>query len=1047
MARTTIESGVKTADQPQDNLTFQADGANKIELPSSDFIADAAMTREGNDLILETPNGETAVIEGYFSAVSAPILSSPEGGMLTPNLVQAFVHSPMEYAANETASDQSPIGAVEEVKGNATVTRADGTVETIAIGTPIYQGDVVETDATGAVNIVFMDETSMAVSENARLAIDEYSYDPATESGTTNFSVLRGLFVFTSGLIGRDDPDDVKIDTPVGSIGIRGTIIAGEINPNGESNITVLEGAIVVTNGEGEVTLSQQFETVKLGGFNDAMQEMGVVPASDINTRFSSVSGVNASLFSMISEAVQEQSVSQPTPAPEAPAVDVPMQQMNEAPAESAPQSSAPVSENTQTANVDGTVSAEPVADLAPVLGAEIINLVDNQTGLPSTEAVLGQPSTGIFNTDPAGTAGTAPANQTTLPPLSTATTGSASTTPANNAPLTAADAPTSPTAIENSSNTGGTTVTAPSRVINLDADGNGVSRITDNIGNSIGFSINALGDVNGDGFDDFVFSNSTTVTGQNHVYRVLGNNAGIPSGTVVGLDAAAGNPLDVVANATPINNFAETIVAGIGDFDGDGQQDYILGQNANGASGSGVALIQSGDSADAYTLTSGGADQIGYSVNGVGDFNNDGYDDVLVGAPAGNDAYFIRGGLNPWSSPLSQTLSGAGSSLFGNSVSGIGDFNGDGYQDFAVGAHGNAGGLGLVNIYLGNQAGTATAPLVINGTTGEGLGVEVAGIGDVNGDGRSDMFVAGTGSVAKIFFGGDIVSDITIDTGGLTITGGGSAGDFNGDGYDDFTIALEDSVNNETSTYVVFGKSGMPGTIDLAYLQNAGNAFELQYSAEPGSLEVQSIGDINGDGFDDIAIGDYSADSGNGQVIIVNGRGTNAANAVVGTSGNNTLTDGGAAGMSVRGGAGNDVINITNTNFLGIDGGNGSDTLRSGSNLDFSGLNFEKISGIEVLQYGAAAGQTMTLTMENIFNLLKTSDTGTLHISTDTVGQLLNIDGATPNPGTSANIITEFAGISGGTAVDNSSEAGYMGFDIGGYTLYIDSQLAVNVV
>src|SRR5690606_2307955 len=113
--------------------------------------------------------------------------------------------------------------------------------------------------------------------DNARLAIDEYVFDPATQSGENNFSVLRGVFVFTSGLIGREDPDDVKIETPVGSIGIRGTTIMGHINPDGDSQITVVEGAIVVTNGQGEQTLSQQFETVKLGGFNDPMGEASVL--------------------------------------------------------------------------------------------------------------------------------------------------------------------------------------------------------------------------------------------------------------------------------------------------------------------------------------------------------------------------------------------------------------------------------------------------------------------------------------------------------------------------------------------------------------------------------------------------------------------------------------------------------------------------------------------------------------------------------------------------------------------------------------------------
>ena len=91
----------------------------------------------------------------------------------------------------------------------------------------------------GAVNLSFTDETQFAISENSHLTIDEYVYDPATESGVTDFSVLQGVFVYTSGAIGHDDPDDVTINTPRGSIDL-GTIIAGDAD-NGE--ITVVEGA------------------------------------------------------------------------------------------------------------------------------------------------------------------------------------------------------------------------------------------------------------------------------------------------------------------------------------------------------------------------------------------------------------------------------------------------------------------------------------------------------------------------------------------------------------------------------------------------------------------------------------------------------------------------------------------------------------------------------------------------------------------------------------------------------------------------------------
>ena len=213
-------------------------------------------------------------------------------------------------------NDASPIGAVQEISGEVTVIRTNGIVESASIGTPIYQGDVIETNESGAVNILFMDETTFAISEDARLAIDEYVFDPATQSGTSNFSVLKGVFVFTSGLIGRDDPDDVEIDTPSGSIGIRGTIIAGDVD-SGE--ITVIEGAIVLRDFSGNsVTLANQYETAKFMPSSNSIEYMGELAANDVATKFTSVSNVSGTLFSSIQDTANENQEITPNTVPEA---------------------------------------------------------------------------------------------------------------------------------------------------------------------------------------------------------------------------------------------------------------------------------------------------------------------------------------------------------------------------------------------------------------------------------------------------------------------------------------------------------------------------------------------------------------------------------------------------------------------------------------------------------------------------------------------------------------------------------------------------------
>jgi VCBS repeat-containing protein len=134
--------------------------ADRVELPDASYVRDADFTRDGMDLVLDGPEGQL-VIKDYFADETQPNLVAPDGSTLTPELVNSFTKGSPQYAANDTQSDESPVGAVQEVTGNATVTHVDGTTETIANGTPIYQGDIIETDAAGAVNIKFVDENEL----------------------------------------------------------------------------------------------------------------------------------------------------------------------------------------------------------------------------------------------------------------------------------------------------------------------------------------------------------------------------------------------------------------------------------------------------------------------------------------------------------------------------------------------------------------------------------------------------------------------------------------------------------------------------------------------------------------------------------------------------------------------------------------------------------------------------------------------------------------------------------------------------------------------
>lgn len=288
-------------DVQSENLVIRADGQDSIPLPSQEFIANAQFLRDGADLHLVTPDGRDLTIEGYFNQNPPPALDSADGARLSPDIVQSFLttaHAGQYAAAGNSMTDESPVGQITEIIGKATVTHADGTKSEAIVGMSVREGDVIETSAEGAVNILFVDNTTFAISENAKLAIDEYAYNPADQSGTSFFSMLRGVFVYTSGLIGKSDAADVNINTPVGSIGIRGTVVAGEIDPSGkDSRITIIDGAVVITNASGSIELNDQLETALLTGYNNVPQNAGQMDASQFSQHYSSLTGIAHDTF------------------------------------------------------------------------------------------------------------------------------------------------------------------------------------------------------------------------------------------------------------------------------------------------------------------------------------------------------------------------------------------------------------------------------------------------------------------------------------------------------------------------------------------------------------------------------------------------------------------------------------------------------------------------------------------------------------------------------------------------------------------------------
>lgn len=1060
------EAGAVSGDKP---LTMRADGQETIALPDSNFVQNAEILREGQDLILEGPDGSVIVIEGYFNADPAPLLQAPTGEALTPDLVDSFVqHSgPAQYADAGSMNDASPVGSVQEISGKATITRADGTTESITIGTPVYEGDIVETHGDSAVNIGFIDETSFSVSNNAKLSIDEYVFDPDSQSGQQDFSVLRGLFVFTSGLIGRDDPDDVNIDTPMGSIGIRGTTIAGNAD-TGE--ITVMEGAIVLRSHDGsELTLSEQFETAQFDPLNGSAEHKGQKAPDAFNTDFNSIKAVEPTLFSAL-----ENTDNQPDAAPKDP------QQPGKAPSLTQPDA-APDGTDTAPAPVDGDQPLPPSPDgtlpppnddgLPPP--PESDPFFDNQTdagfddgaGL-STDGDTTQPP--LLNNPPPPPDSTSGALPPPPPPPD-----SGSTTTTNNPP---------PPPPPPGGGAGG-----PLFLNALGGPNGFIIPGAPASGEGFGYSVAFLGDTDSDGYSNFMVANNIPSSAE--VFEFNGNSN-----------------LSVMQTVAGPNDTSMAVVDGVGDFDGDGTLDYIAGTPFSDSPMTGAGNYQLQGSAFVAGINSG--DLVGHSVAGIGDVDGDGYNDALIGA-AGTDnggidrgtAYVMFGNGSPTTQDAGAMTQGlridnvTNNQFFGEIVSGAGDFDNDGYADFMV-SYTTGVNTGEVMMFMGDNASVnfdniADAVHTFTGIGTDGNDVPIMKMGDINGDGISDIGIADTMSnLIHILYGGGS-TDTNLSDGvnagqGFTIfnsgpgevVSGGSAGDFNGDGYDDGVFIVRDG--SIADVFVVYGRPGASGMLDTQSLyNNDAAAFHGVYNiGHTGTFnfEVSTAGDANGDGFDDILIGTPDEDGGDGAVAVLYGRNDSAQSAdgqmvhiagqttvlndvvanannqhLVGNNASNTMQANGFAGIDMRGGAGDDTMVINNTMIGNLDGGGGVDKIEffgPGQTLDFANMGSEKISGIEKIVMNGN-NQTVTLGLDDIFRLMQESqdienigsNVKTLKL-VDLSGGITNFDiedNGSTSPFTPGTPDTTFA--DGGITFD-------VYFHAGGYALLIDQNIDnVNVV
>lgn len=507
------------------------------------------------------------------------------------------------------------------------------------------------------------------------------------------------------------------------------------------------------------------------------------------------------------------------------------------------------------------------------------------------------------------------------------------------------------------------------------------------------------LGDVNGDGIDDFLMQDRFRDYGDNQssveFYTVFGVAATGPTASGASLSAAAGNTVFT------ITDFGFGTIDTIGDFNGDGYEDFLVD---TGFSGSNYILfgVEGGLSGEITLADLDGSD--GFEVVPAGDnnadvtsadFNSDGLADIVVNAGTEFAVVYGRETVASGTLEIADLADGEGIYAVDTDTDNVirfrsFDFNGDGVDDLYVQASIDDGSGSTQNIgfsYFGGSTGLTIGDSLLDTTTGLGADTNISQYmvainrpaWDFNNDGVEDYWaleqvvVEGeTSNELRIWFGeaGVVYNDdgafgfddtadvrVTLEAGQDGFFDQPDVMDFNGDGVDDLVYFESRGFgSDQTQSFnVIFGSATVTGDVD--YTELGGYRLNIPLSNNRGTNGFE-IGDINGDGFEDVALvlGNVDFLSGPGTLIIYGNEGNLGADGggdtvrVINGDETNDTINGNAGRDRIEGRGGDDVIDGGDGDDA-LFGNFGRDTITGGAGNDIivgdNDLGLEDIEGI----------------------------------------------------------------------------------------------------